>query len=237
MPRHFVCKHLMEKILTAQIDGTFYANLHYALIKKAREHGLPTNSEETMKTLLLDFDLLYNFQFVMYPVMRQIIGKRPSAFDFDLVLDRDKSMRPVGGNFNPNAYVVAGNILRFSEVQGSQTGSGEEPLLNITLDCGIPIDLRQKKSLGKAPGIQSHDIKQNAWIAALGHLVAWVSEKSFEYSVLCKILGVQILDLNPASETFGLVIPWSFSEKAPTDADVMQIPVTFLSLQVLTDDV
>ena len=105
------------------------------------------------------------------------------------------------------------------------------------LNCGIPIELRQTKSLGAAPGIRNHDIKLDSWISALGHLVAWVGGKAYGYNVACKILEVRILDLNPASGTFGLVIPWSFSKKAPTDADVMQVPVTFLSLQVLTENV
>ncbi len=225
----------MKRNLVAQIDGTFYANLHYGLIKMAKKQGLSAKLEGAVENLLEEFDLVYNFHFLLRPMMRQIIGKTSPAFDFDLVQERNRLIRPVGGSLNPNVYIIAGDILQLSEVGEGQYGPDEEPSYDIMLDCGVPIDLRQSKLSGMAPGIQIRDMKEDSWIAAIGNLIAWPSDSQYQHCVRCKITGTSIFDLDPSSKTFGTVIPWSFSQKAPADADVMPIPVTFLSLQVLSE--
>ncbi len=221
--------------LMVQIDGTFYANIHHGLKEEAKKRSLPLDSEETMQALLRERDLSYHFRLHLRPIIHQVIGCGSAAFDFPLMPERRRVLQPGGGSFAPNVYLAAGGILHLSEKPLTQYDLDDEPGLNIILNCGLPVMLGAFMRGGSsgAPGIARQNIKEDAWVAALGYLAAWPSSPVDEHTVRCRVLRPSIFDLNPASETFGTVILWSFAKKAPADADVFSIPVTLLALEVL----
>lgn len=226
----------MQNLLVAQIGGTFYANIHYGLLKEAKKRGLPTDSEDTTKALLCERSLTYDFHLKLRPIIRQIVGDAPvGAFNFTLSDARERLIRHGGASFSPNTYLVVGDLIHLSKKQQTQFDVDNEPYHNMILDCGLPIDVSESTWSAKAPSIRIQNIKEDSWIAALGYLTAW--PETSQHSIRCQVLSASIFDLDPHSETFGSVIPWDFLKKAPADADVIFFPTTFLTLQVINKDV
>ncbi len=226
----------MQNLLTAQIDGTFYANIHYGLLKEAKKRGLPIDSEDTTKALLCERSLTYDFHLRLRPIIRQIVGDVPAAFHFTLSEVRERLIRPGGASFSANTYLVVGNLLHLSDKQQTQFDSDDGPWYNIILDCRLPIDISESKWAARAPHIEGQKIKEDSWIAALGYLSAWPCDETDPYSVRCQVLSASMFDLDPHSETFGSVVSWDFLKKAPADADVISFPNTFLTLQVVSKE-
>lgn len=225
----------MKTTITSQIDGTFYWGLYSGLRNEAKKRGLPLGSEETVAALLREQPLIRRFQLRLRPFIQQVIGRNPSAFNFPLMPEHRRVLRPGGGSFGPNVYLAAGSIAHLSEKPLTPHDLDEEPGLNIVLDCGLPITLGAFRQGGSsdAPSIQRRDVNEDAWIAALGYLAAWPSDETDQHTVRCRVLRPLIFDLDPASETFGTVAPWSFAKKVPADADVFSVPVTLLELEVV----
>ena len=224
----------MKTVLTAQIDGTFYWSFYSGLRNEADRRGLPLDSEETIAALLREWPSIRLFQLHLRPIIQQVIGRKPCAFDFSLMAERQQALKS-GGRIAPNVYLAAGRIAHLSERPLTPSDLENEPGLNIVLDCGLPVTLGtfRQGGLSGAPSIQRQDVEEDAWIAALGYLSALPSEATDQHTVWCRVLRPVIFDLNPASETFGMFVPWSFAKKAPADADVFSIPVTLLELEIV----
>lgn len=227
---------LMETTLTVQIDGTLYWSFYSGLRNEAKKRGLPLDSEKTVAALLHERPSVLNFQLHLRPMIQQVVGCNSGAFSFSLAPEHQRALRPGGGSFSPNVYLATGSIRHLSKKHLTRSDLDDEPGLNIILDCGLPIVLdafRQGGNSG-APSIQRQDVKEDAWIAAVGYLSAWPSGSTDEYTVRCRVLRPSIFDFDPASETFGTFVPWSFAKRAPADADVFSVPVMLLSLEVLS---
>lgn len=150
--------------------------------------------------------------------------------NFFLSRDKQVQLRQVGGNFPPSVYVAAGPIVDIIEPEYPGKQGREEK--HIVIDCGVKLDI----GIERSAHIRTEEVSVGMWMVAMGSIyLKWSGPDAICNP--CVARSASILDMNPGSPEFGLIVPWEFQKNLPHDPDVVSIPCVFATYETVDGDV
>ncbi len=163
--------------------------------------------------------------FRVFLLRRHLLGQQTTD---EVILAETQIRRivPCGGAFNPCTHLLVGPLVRVARPAAG--GANDRDLI---LDVGFPIDVSQSSRVPwypPAPHIEVRDLKEGAWMAVLGEVGLALHCGCPELELTAEPVRSWVLDIRPASPTFGQTIEWEIGRKLPHDPDTYAYPSVFV---------